>query len=114
MAGVRRVTYTFTVNNVKFGVKLPMGYYDNIDTVLGLNKVSDTERGVFKIGTRDAKKNGVLAQIGIMVKKGTRLVRYKIYCPTNRVAEAIQTLEGKNYRGNEIHNAYFTSERSLG
>lgn len=115
MAGVPRDTYTFGYQGGTYGVKLPQNYYTNIDNVCGFTKASDSAvKGKFVLNVRQALKFGALVQIGILYRKGTRLQRSKILCNVANVAQAIQDLEGKTYRGYEIRSAFFTQQRRLG
>lgn len=115
MAGVPKDTYTFGFGGATYAVKLPRGYYNSIDTKLGLTKASESAvkgKAVFSVG--EAIKHGMLIQIGILYKKGTRLQRSKIVCALGSVQSAMQELEGDQYRTNEIRSAYFTRQRRLG
>ena len=114
MAGVKRENYTFNFGGASYAVRLPATFYTNIDSTCGFTKADDVIKGKFRIETRDALRNGALVQIGILYLKGNRLVRSKILCATEKVTQAIQSLEGKEYRGFTIRNAYFTTRRRLG
>ncbi|MUL39346.1 hypothetical protein [Gloeocapsopsis dulcis] len=115
MAGVRRITYTFSYGGSTYGIKLPESYYNSIDSKLGFSKASASEiKGKFVLTKQQALRNGALLELTILYKKGTRLQRSKILCPPSRVQEAIQSLENDEYRGYKIHSAYFGQQRRLG
>lgn len=114
MAGVRRVTYAFVIDGVSYGIRIPQGFYTNIDQVVGLTEATDTNRPKFVLTQREAIKKGAITQLGILYKKGTRLVKATILCATPKVMSAISALEKKQYRGYEIHSAFQTMNRRLG
>jgi hypothetical protein len=114
MAGAKQVTYVFTFDGVNYGIKLPQGYYDSIDTKVGITEASDTNRPKFVLTKRQAVRNGALTQLGILYKKGTRLTRAKILCASAKLQSAISALEGDTYRGNQIHSAYIPMQRRVG
>lgn len=114
MAGVRQVTHAFVIDGVSYGVKLPQGFYANNDQVVGLTEASDTNRPKFVLTQREAVRKGALTQLGILYKKGTRLVKSTILCATPKVMTAISGLEKKQYRGYEIHSAFQSLNRRLG
>lgn len=115
MAGVRRVAYTFGFEGGTYAIRLPLGYYENIDTVLGLTPAGNSAvKGKFLVTKRQALRNGALVELSILYKKGNRLQTSTILCPTVNAARAMQELENKNYRTYPIHSAYFGQRRRLG
>lgn len=114
MAGVRLVTHVFTFDGVNYGIKLPQGFYQSIDTKLGISEASDTNRPKFNVSRREAVRNGALIELGILYKKGTRLVGAKILCSAAKLQTAISQLENDTYRGYTIHSAFIPTQRRLG
>jgi hypothetical protein len=115
MAGTPRDSYTFTTNGVVYAVKLPRNYYNSIDTILGLNKGSESAiKGKVVFSTNEAIKKGLLFPLRVFYKKGIRLQASTIVCAPDKVASALQELEGDNYRGFEIASAGFGRRRRLG
>lgn len=114
MAGVPRVTHTFTFDGVNYGIKLPQGYYQNIDTVVGVAQASDTNRPKFNLTKSQAVRNGALIELGILYKKNNRLTRSTILCAANKLQTAISQLEGKTYRTFQIQSAFIPMQRRLG
>lgn len=115
MAGSPKDSYTFTTDGVTYAVKLPRGYYSNIDTILGLTEASASAiKGKAVFSTNEAVKKGLLFPLTIQFLKGTRLVSAKIVCAPDKVASAMQELEKKNYRTLQIRSAGFGRRRRLG
>lgn len=114
MAGAPRDSYTFTSGGVTYAVKLPQNYYNGIDTILGLTKASDSAiKGKVVFSTNEAIKKGLLFPLKVFYKKGIRLASSTIVCAPDKVANAIQELEGDTYRGFEIRSAGFGRRRRL-
>lgn len=114
MAGVKQVTHVFTFDGTNYGIKLPQGYYQSIDTKVGISQASDTNRPKFVLTKRQAVRNGALIELGILYKKSNRLTRAKILCSAAKLQSAISQLEGDTYRGFPIHSAYIPMQRRIG
>ena len=116
MAGIIKDVYTVSVDGSLIGIKLPRGYYSNIDTICGLTKASDTTRPKIVLGVSAAIRSGAVAPIGILYKKGNNLVRARIVCSVATLQGALAALLDKKYGKDQadIRGAYFMLNRRLG
>lgn len=116
MAGVIKDIYSVSVDGALIGIKLPRGYYSNIDTICGLTKVADSARPKIILGVSAAIRSGAVVPIGILYKKGNNLVRARIICSVATLQGALAALHDKKYGKDQhdIRGAYFMLNRRLG
>ena len=98
--------HVLTVGATKVGVILS-DVYAGIETIVGVDKISPTNRPDTSSSAADLLKSGQALRIRIRYVAGTKARTADVLCDVDKAKTAVSELVGKTYRGGAIRSAYF-------